>query len=60
MESDALDQLDVQFSFGILPEWWLGEGLSAADPTVALLLLSGYGLQAAAGGIDLEIRDCRE
>ncbi|KAI1421079.1 hypothetical protein F5Y12DRAFT_790457 [Xylaria sp. FL1777] len=53
------DQLDVQFSFGLLPGWWLSEEPERRNtPSLSLELWDEILKGAGFTGVDVRIRDC--
>ncbi|KAL4734136.1 hypothetical protein BDV11DRAFT_175032 [Aspergillus similis] len=53
------DQLDTEFSFGILPGWWLSEEPQRAlSPSLSVSLWDETLRAAGFSGIDFNVRDC--
>ncbi|KAL7625005.1 hypothetical protein AAE478_004219 [Parahypoxylon ruwenzoriense] len=53
------DQIDVQFVFGLLPSWWVGEEQERHSSPVASIPVWDRMLKDAGfTGVDLEVHDC--
>ncbi|KAK7977184.1 hypothetical protein PG988_004674 [Apiospora saccharicola] len=53
------DQVDIQFTFGLLPGWWLSEEPERQSSPSLTIPFTDRVLKAAGfSGIDLDIRDC--
>ncbi|KAI0973114.1 hypothetical protein F4678DRAFT_478324 [Xylaria arbuscula] len=59
MMETTQDQADIQFTFGLLPGWWLSEEPERqSSPSLTIPFCDRILRNAAFSGVDLEVRDC--
>ncbi|KAI8622911.1 hypothetical protein F5Y19DRAFT_483291 [Xylariaceae sp. FL1651] len=59
MMETTQDQVDIQFTFGLLPGWWLSEEPEPqSSPSLTIPFCDSVLKSAGFTGVDLEIRDC--
>ncbi|KAF3012580.1 t1pks [Neopestalotiopsis sp. 37M] len=59
MMETTQDQVDIQYTFGLLPGWWLSEEPQRqSSPSLTIPFFDPVLKEAGFSGVDLDIRDC--
>ncbi|KAI0912850.1 hypothetical protein F4823DRAFT_632847 [Ustulina deusta] len=61
MVETTQDQVDVSFTFGLLPEWWIGEEEERSlTPSLSIKAWNSVLRDTGFSGIEVEVHDCED